>query len=119
MVHRSGTIIILTVAFLLVYSVAVTWLYVANRTNHSEYVKSLKHNNEQREVGYRLRIQALNEAGKTLELRIDSLADKHIALVRVDSLRQLELKRVKGSFDKLTNIELQNKMIEEYNKANE
>lgn len=89
---------------------------------HNE-TKSYRDELHKRYVSDTVRItKRLNESLESRNRAYDSIAyyDRTLKNVR-DSLRISEgkLKQIPGKFNKLTNVELQNKMIEEFNKRND
>jgi hypothetical protein len=91
--------------------------HTISRKNNEEYYSTIKHNFEQKEKGYRIRLDALSRSAYILELHVDSITARHRDLNRSDSLLKIELKNIRGRFNKLTSSELQERMIEEYNRS--
>lgn len=85
----------------------------------SVYEQELRHNYEQRELGYQSRLKNSEALAKALTLRYDSLLARHDSITRQVSLRDIELAKIKGRFDNLSSNELRAKAIDEYNKAHQ
>lgn len=110
-----------TLIFILILSLIGNGLQVAINSqvkdNNDVYTKTLKHSFEQREAGYRIRLETLAKSANTERLRADSLLVSHRDHLRQDSILISDLKKVKGKFSDLTAEQVRNKMIEEYNKS--
>lgn len=69
-----------------------------------------------REMDLQTRLQDSRAKISALELRGDSLTARIDSIARLDSIHVAKLKSVTGKFNSLTSKQLQDKMIEEYNK---
>lgn len=68
------------------------------------------------ELELQTKLDKSDSVRKVMELRVDSLTASHREHHRQDSILEIELAKVPGTFKDFTSVQLENRMNEEYNK---
>jgi len=113
MADRKYRIPILSIAGLLIGVAFVLFYKPEVHVDNKRIQDSLR----SKELEYKTKLENSEKERRALRLERDSLLDIHRDHLRIDSLRDAELKSVPGKFNNLNSQQLEAKMLDEYNKS--
>lgn len=96
-----------------------TFLYVGYNTEKENYENEIQRLYNTRLLEFEQKLTESERQRTVLAHRLDSLDRLDQATIRISNEQYDSLKRIPGSFKSLTSKQLEQKMVEEYNKAHQ
>ena len=103
----------------LVALLGFTFLYVGYNTEKENYENEIQRLYNTRLLEFEQKLAESERQRTVLAHRLDSLDRLDQATVRISNEQYDSLKRIPGSFKSLTSKQLEQRMVEEYNKAHQ